>query len=67
MVGVDVGILDLHQVHDHFLGRSQALVEDTLHHVKDAGLKLVEVLQFWNLDLDYNAAELFVNFLCTVK
>jgi hypothetical protein len=67
MVGVDVSVLDLDQVHDHLSGGSEALVEDALHDIADLVLQLLIPVQLRQVYLVHDVSQLLIHLMSAVQ
>ena len=67
MVGVDVCVLNLKEVHDHVSCWSEALVKHVLHHVADPRFEFVVARQARKFDSNDDPSKLFVHLISAVE
>lgn len=67
MVGIDVSVFYFNEIGDHVCGRCQAFVKDSFHNVTYLRLEPIVPLQLWNLDVDHDLPELFIDFIGAVN
>ena len=67
VVGVDICVLNLKEVHDHVSCWRETLVEHVLHHVTDPRFQLVVARQARKFDSNDNSSQLFVHLISAVE